>query len=323
MAEVHFTDQLTAAEMEIARAKIAAVKVFISYRREDSAGHTGRLYDSLRARFGDDNVFLDVSGIDSGRKFVDVIQNAIHTCDVLLAVIGPEWLTCLANGRRRIDDPDDLVRKEIGTAIAGGIPVIPVLVGGARPPAAATLPQPLQPLAALDAHDMTDERWAFDSERLIQSIERLAGRPSTRPAAWSRALLAAVLVSLAVLVIGFVAWQRPSASSPSIAGDWQANVTYDWGAKYTEQFSLMVDGGVVSGTASFLGVPRAIVTGTLANDQVTFETRTQEVVDSDSPPRTVTHRYRGRIAPESIAFTMTTQGGSSDVPAEFVAVPRP
>ena len=148
------------------------MKVFISYRREDSAGHTGRLYDSLRKHFGDDNVFLDVSGIDSGRKFADVIQGAIHSCDVLLAVIGPEWLTCVANGERRIDDPGDLVRTEILTALNGGIGVIPVLVGGASPPPAGSLPAALQPLAALDAHDMTDERWAYDADRLIRAMER-------------------------------------------------------------------------------------------------------------------------------------------------------
>jgi hypothetical protein len=156
------------------------VKVFISYRREDSAGYTGRLYDSLRTKFGDGNVFLDVSGIDSGRKFADVIQGAIHSCDVLLAVIGPEWLTCVANGKRRIDDPGDLVRTEIVTALDGGIPVIPILVGGAKPVSTATVPAALQALTAIDAHDMTDERWAFDTERLIQGYPEAGWRTRER-----------------------------------------------------------------------------------------------------------------------------------------------
>ena len=309
------------------------MKVFISYRREDSAGYTGRLYDSLRGRFGDDNVFLDVSGIDSGRKFVDVIQGAIHSCDVLIAVIGPEWLTCVANGKRRIDDPSDLVRTEILTALNGGIGVIPVLVGGAAPPPVSSLPPALQPLAALDAHDMTDERWAYDADRLIQAMERLAGRRK-RPAARRPAYVAVIALLLLGLVTGgFYVSQRRSGASPpasnaasgavegaTVTGDWQAEVTYDWGAKYTEKLSLTVDGRDVSGTASFLGVPRGISTGTLDGDRITFETRTQEATGGDfSQARDVVHRYRGRISGDTIAFTMQTEGGSSQVPATFTA----
>jgi len=306
------------------------VKVFISYRREDSAGYTGRLYDSLRVRFGDDNVFLDVSGIDSGRKFADVIQGAIHTCDVLLAVIGPDWLTCAANGKRRIDDPGDLVRTEILTALNGGIGVIPVLVGGATPPAAGTLPAALQPLAALDAHDMTDERWAYDADRLIQAMVRLAGtrkRPSIlRPA--NLVVVAALLIS-ALTGARYIS-QRRSATPTSqaaagefrtstVAGEWQAEVTYEWGAKYSETLSLTVDGREVSGTASFLGVPRGITTGTIEGDRISFETRSQEAIGDFSQPRDVVHRYRGRINGDAIAFTMQPEGGSSQVPATFTA----
>jgi TIR domain len=313
------------------------VKVFISYRREDSAGYTGRLYDSLRAHFGDDNVFLDVSGIDSGRKFADVIQGAIHSCHVLLAVIGPEWLTCAADGRRRIDDPGDLVRTEILTALNGAIRVIPVLVGGAAPPAVTTLPPALQPLAALDAHDMTDERWAYDTGRLIQAMETLAGR-RRRPAALARpAIVAGAVLLLALLTGGVLVWQGRGESSAAsganaaaagavqastVAGEWQADVTYDWGAKYTERLSLRLDGREVSGTASFLGVPRGITTGTLDGDRITFETRTEEALGDFSQPRAVVHRYRGRITGDAIAFTMQTEGGSSQVPTEFTATRR-
>jgi hypothetical protein len=307
------------------------VKVFISYRREDSAGYTGRLYDSLRARFGDDNVFVDVSGIDSGRKFADVIQGAIHSCDVLLAVIGPEWLTCTANAERRIDNPGDLVRTEILTALEHGVPVIPVLVGGATPPPAAALPRALQPLAALDAHDMTDERWAFDIDRLIHAIQALAGgqaSASRLPRSW----IGVALVLAALLIGGFWYWRaapadvsasaNDAAAATNVAGEWQADVTYEWGAKYTERLSLQVDGTDVSGTASFLGVPRGIVSGSVEGDRVTFETRTQEVAGDFSQPREVVHRYRGRISGNAIAFTMQTEGGSSQVPTAFTAARR-
>ena len=301
------------------------MKIFISYRREDSAGYTGRLYDSLRTTFGDANVFLDVSGIDSGRKFADVIQGAIHTCDVLLAVIGPDWATCTANGRRRLDDPQDLVRTEIVTALDAGIPVIPVLVGGAAPVAAATMPAPLQPLAAIDAHDMTDERWAFDSERLIAAIQKVAGRNAAAPGTRLTYSMAAGLLALAVLTGGYFVWRGRtpadttigSVTTPTVAGDWQAEVTYDWGAKYTEKLSLQVDGTDVLGTASFLGVARGINNGTLDGDRLTFETRTQEFLGDER--RDVVHRYRGRIRDNSITLTMQSEGGSSPEPIEFTA----
>jgi hypothetical protein len=304
------------------------MKVFISYRREDSAGHTGRLYDSLRGRIGKDNLFLDLSGIDSGQNFVDVIQTAIHSCDLLLAIVGGEWLTCTVNGRRRLDDPADLVRTEVATALERHVPVIPVLVGGAAPPAAAALPQPLKPLATLDAHELSDERWEYDVERLIAAMHKIAA-PSRdrRRRAW---LLAAALLAVAIAalaVIGSYAWRRIAesatggrtsvASAPSIAGDWSADVTYEWGARHAERFSFSIDGNEVSGTASFLGVPRGIVSGSIQGDRIRFDTHTQEVSGEQS--HETVHQYRGRIVGDTIAFSMQTSGGTSQVPVQFTA----
>ena len=147
------------------------MKVFISYRREDSAGHSGRLYDALQSHFGADNVFMDLSDIDSGQNFVDVIQGAVRSSDVVLAVIGKEWLTCRSGGTRRLDLPNDFVRTEIGIALEHGIPVIPVLMRGAGMPPASSLPEPLKRLASHDAHDVSDERWTYDVGRLIDATE--------------------------------------------------------------------------------------------------------------------------------------------------------
>src|SRR5262245_23176822 len=151
------------------------MKVFISYRREDSAGHAGRLHDSLQSHFGADNVFMDLSDIDSGSNFVDVIQTAIKSSDVVLAVIGKQWLTCSSGGTRRLDLPNDFVRTEIGMALEHARPVIPVLVQGAGMPLAPSLPEPLKRLASHDAHDLSDERWTYDVGRLIDATEKLAG----------------------------------------------------------------------------------------------------------------------------------------------------
>src|SRR5215471_5118129 len=92
--------------------------VFISYRRQESSGITGRLYDRLAGRFGDDQVFMDVDTIALGADFTQVITQAVSNCTVLLAVIGPGWLTATdEDGQRRLDDPDDIVRVEIHTAL--------------------------------------------------------------------------------------------------------------------------------------------------------------------------------------------------------------
>jgi hypothetical protein len=93
-------------------------RVFISYRRHDCAGHAGRLYDHLVERFGDDGVFMDIDAIEPGADFGERIENAIDMCSVLIALIGDQWLDIAdSGGRRRLDNPSDLVRLEIGGAL--------------------------------------------------------------------------------------------------------------------------------------------------------------------------------------------------------------
>src|SRR5215469_14357730 len=109
--------------------------VFISYRREESSYAAGRLADRLTGRFGAEQVFIDVETIEPGVDFAEAISRAVGACVVLVAVIGPGWLAAAdKRGGRRLDDPDDLVRLEIGTALVRGVRVIPVLVEGAVMP---------------------------------------------------------------------------------------------------------------------------------------------------------------------------------------------
>src|SRR5215471_15899005 len=104
--------------------------VFISYRREDTAGYSGRIYDHFRDHFGEKRVFIDVDTIQPGEDFIQVIEEKVASCDVLVAVIGPHWVSALNEaGKRRLDDPRDFVRVEIAAALARNIRVIPVLVG--------------------------------------------------------------------------------------------------------------------------------------------------------------------------------------------------
>jgi TIR domain len=125
-----------------------APKLFISYRRDDSAGHAGRVHDRLQREFGRDLLFMDVDSIPLGTNFVKVIADEVAKCDALLAIIGPGWLDARdEKGNRRLENPDDFVRIEIGTALKRGTRVIPVLLEGTRVPKADQLPDNLKELA--------------------------------------------------------------------------------------------------------------------------------------------------------------------------------
>ena len=90
--------------------------IFISYRREDGAGHAGRMFDRLGQRFGREAVFMDVSRIEPGTDFARSIERALAGCDVMVVTIGREWLGATGSGSR-VDEPDDLVRIEVATAL--------------------------------------------------------------------------------------------------------------------------------------------------------------------------------------------------------------
>jgi hypothetical protein len=148
--------------------------VFISYRREGTAMHAGRLYDAMAARFGEHNVFMDLE-MAPGVDFVERITTAVGSCRALLVVIGPEWMG--ADGSR-IADPADFVRLEVETALrAADVTVIPVLVEGACMPAPEQLPTELRPLARRNAIELSDLRWRYDCQRLTSALDELLGAP--------------------------------------------------------------------------------------------------------------------------------------------------
>jgi fructose-specific phosphotransferase system component IIB len=146
--------------------------VFISYRRQESSGLAGRLYERLAARLGDDQVFMDVDTIDPGVDFTEVITQAVSTCQVLLAVIGPHWASATdQDGQRRLEDPDDIVRLEIAAALERDIRVIPILVEGAEMPRPQQLPDDLVRLARRNAVNLRHEGFRADADRLLAVIE--------------------------------------------------------------------------------------------------------------------------------------------------------
>jgi hypothetical protein len=148
--------------------------IFISYRREDSAGWTGRLAERLKQKFGAEAIFMDIDTIQPGADFAEALRAAVGACDVLLAIIGPEWsLVKNAEGQARLQDPNDWVRTELTAALSRSIPVIPVLVGGATLPKLATLHDDLRKLFNYQAHELTDKRWEFDSSQLVKVLEKV------------------------------------------------------------------------------------------------------------------------------------------------------
>jgi hypothetical protein len=145
--------------------------IFISYRREDAEGQAGRLFDDLTAHFGEDSVFMDVAGIAPGRDFRRVIDEHVASCGVLLAVIGKGWIDATnETGVRRLEDPADFVRLETVSALKRDIPVIPVLVHGARMPRSEQLPQDLAELAYRNGVELTHARWESDVQVLIKAL---------------------------------------------------------------------------------------------------------------------------------------------------------
>src|SRR3954466_8020029 len=151
-----------------------APKVFISYRRGGTAGHSGRLYDVMSNRFGDSHVFMDVD-IPPGVDFVNRITEAVGDCHVLLVIMGPQWAT-ISNGwpLPRIFDPGDFVRLEVETGLKrSDVAVIPVLVGGAKMPGPEALPAPLRTLTRRNAIELSDTRWRYDVDRLLAALDGL------------------------------------------------------------------------------------------------------------------------------------------------------
>src|SRR2546427_731021 len=140
-------------------------RIFISYRRDDTAGHAGHLYSDLVAVFGIDSVFMDTETIEPGADFTERLRHEIESGDVVIALIGKRWLG------KRLRDPGDFVRLEIQSALDRKLRVIPVLVQGARMPSIAQLPESIAELSHRNALEISDTRWNHDVERLVAALQ--------------------------------------------------------------------------------------------------------------------------------------------------------
>jgi len=147
-------------------------KIFLSYRRSDSAAMCDRIYAKLVEHFGKDAVFKDIDSIPLGTDFHHYIEQCVTQCAAMLVIIGPKWLT-VANDDlgRRLDDPQDLVRQEIESGLRLGVHVIPIAVDGAAIPYHEHLPPSIQSLARQNGWEVHhDPYFETDMQRLLNAL---------------------------------------------------------------------------------------------------------------------------------------------------------
>jgi hypothetical protein len=191
--------------------------IFICYRRDDTAGYAGRLYDRLVARFGEERIFMDIDGIGLGTDFVEEIEKAVGSVKVQIVMIGRRWATIKDSaGNRRLDDPDDYVRLEIESALKRRIRVVPALIAGAPMPTEAELPDSLKPLRRRQGIQISHAGFDGDVAQLIKKLETILGEevedsePSTGFWGWWRNMsdTAKGLITLSAvgLFIGLLFW---------------------------------------------------------------------------------------------------------------------
>jgi hypothetical protein len=179
-----------------------AGNIFINYRRDESGHVAGRLHDSLAPKFGRNKLFMDVDNIPVGRDFEEYLKSQVAACDAMLAVIGPDWLTAKdETGQRRLDNPEDFVVVEIAAALARNIPVVPVLVGGARMPKASELPDSLKPLARRQAFQIRHTNFRSDSDALVNRLREALG-DSASGGRWRVRTIIGVTAAVVLLLIG-------------------------------------------------------------------------------------------------------------------------
>jgi formylglycine-generating enzyme required for sulfatase activity len=164
-----------------------AARIFISYRRDDSAAAAGRVNDRLEHEFGRESLFMDVDAIPLGVDFVNVLGAEVAKCDVLLAIIGPNWLDAKdEEGNRRLNNQHDFVLIEIAAALTRNIPVIPILLDGTRVPKAGQLPDELKSLARRNGLDVRHASFRGDMDRLVRALRGTSPPTPSPPKPTSR-----------------------------------------------------------------------------------------------------------------------------------------
>ena len=304
-------------------------EIFISYRREDSGGHAGRLCDRLTARFGNSRVFMDLQDIAPGQNFAQSIDETIAKCDCVVAVIGPRWLESIKN---RAAAPEDYVEHEIAAALRRNVTVIPVLVGGARVPDGEQLPASLSALRYRNAIEVRDERFDDDVARLSDSISALGVAVDSGPASsrrrsavarlgWPFLAACGVMAAVAAYLtfgrtdgagpatVGSAVTggsQRPPAIAASMLdGDWIAEVQKEGQPVFRIRLTFAVVGDGISGVVRYPTGDGAILDAHLTDRTLTFHT--SHVPQFESTPAII--RYQAEVDRDEIRFVTTDNSG--------------
>jgi len=198
-------------------------RVFISYRRDDTAAAAGRVYDRLLPLLGQSNVFFDVSTIGGGEVFAKRIVAAIDASDAVLVFIGRRWAELADNnGRPRILDEQDYVRAEVRTALSRDILVIPVLVDGAKMPSAEVLPDDIKGIRSRNARLLRHETFDDDATNIVAAILGIpagrrpwedTARPGHQVAYAFGGALAGLVAMVVLAIIHSWALARPLSAS--------------------------------------------------------------------------------------------------------------
>lgn len=272
--------------------------VFISYRRDDAAGHAGRLSDRLVARVGPSRVFMDVEDIQPGQNFAQAIENTLSKCDYLLAVIGPRWLESMT---ARAATGEDFVRHEIAVALTRGLTVIPVLVGGATMPTATDLPPELAAFSRCQAVEIRDSGFDADATRLVDFV---AGRATDRR---GRAALLVIATAAVLALVGWLAVSYLGTPEPVVNGTWIAELRKPGQQPYRVRLTLARNGDRITGSVAYPTGDGSILDGRIANGRITF--RTMHVPQFASEPATIT--TDATIDGNALTLAMTDENGTA------------
>lgn len=278
--------------------------VFLSYRREDSAGYAGRLSEHLGSILGAEHIFMDVQDIAPGQDFAEAIEKTISACQAVIVIIGPHWAADLKQRGGR----EDFVLHEVSVALRRNVTVIPVLVAGATMPSAAQLPESIAALSRRQALEIRDARFEDDIKVLARALRHAPG--FSKFSVGSRRRTPAWILAAAVLAIagtGAYLWKQPRkpGPGPGIDGVWIAEMQKPNQRAFRVRLNLASSAGRLTGAVAYPTGDGTIQDGTLKGNRLTFFTT--HVPQFASEPATI--RWSGVIEISQIRLTAADENG--------------
>lgn len=240
--------------------------IFISYRREDSAADAGRLLETLQVCCKSE-VYLDLN-TPAGSDFRSVLSRKLETCDVVLVLIGPRWLSAQdqLTGGRRLDAKDDYVRFEVVTALKAGKTIIPVLLPGGKLPGAGELPEDIRDIVWRNAVDIRYEHWAADVNALMAGLPASVGceeprRSRLSAARWLGLLLVPILVISAVQVFAVRQIEQVSPEVLYVGLSVAFGVLHAFQGKYDSWVFIALGSGISFGAGVLICILVPVISG--------------------------------------------------------------